>query len=142
MKEDRALLIGFLFTLAAVIVGASFAINHAQVVPSLPLNELPLAAPTNNGFDPSAESCQGAGGTVAYERSSECTSVPSVTDACDWGIPCFFVRDEPHCRDVRRAYCACTSTAQCPNGYACDIYGREGRCHLIPPAYAPKPILR
>ncbi len=140
MREDHRLLAFFVLCFVVIITAVTVALNRSAVIPTVPLDELPVAAPVN-AVVPTAEACQAAGGAVAYERGSECVSIPSVTDACDWGIPCFFLRNEPNCREVRRMYCSCTKASQCPSGYVCNTYGREGRCESIPSyPYAPKPI--
>jgi hypothetical protein len=135
MREDRIILVVGTVALALVIAGATFAIRGSRVQPMVPVGELPLATPVV-GWDPSTESCIQAGGSVEYERSSECYDEPDVTDACNWGIPCFFPYQGTECYDVRRAFCACETSDMCPTGYSCD----HGRCHLTTSLPKPQPV--
>lgn len=133
MREDRIVLYLGLLAFTVLVVVSVITIQHATIPEHIPTQALPIAQPSGT-WDPSAGACEQAGGTVVYERTTECTDPISVSDACGYGLLCFFPHESIDCHEARRAVCSCTTTDQCPQGYACDA----SRCH--PQALVPKPL--
>lgn len=120
--------------LAAVVVASFFAIRSARPAEQVALMELPPA--TQSAFKrPDPARCEEAGGTVRFERVTECFDAPDVHDACDFpGVLCFSRDDGATCREARASYCACMADDDCPDAYVCEgAKGREGRCAEAPP---------
>ena len=137
--SERKLLIGFVLLLVMGISAAVLAIQQAKPRPVTPLDQLPLA--THQYGNPSPDRCQAAGGTVGYDRTTECYSQPEVTDACGFGVPCFIDGNGNYCREVRSPYCVCTKDSQCPSPLVCvGRVGGPGRCQASNPSVPPPPI--
>lgn len=142
--SEAKLLLLFSGLLAIVVAAAVFAIRSAQAPEQIALMDLPPAsqAPFNR---PAPDRCEEAGGTVRFERVTECFDAPDVHDACDFpGVLCFTQGDGSVCREARAPYCACMDDGDCPDAYVCEgPKGREGRCTEAPPVpIKAKPLYR
>ncbi|TAK03900.1 hypothetical protein EPO34_01950 [Patescibacteria group bacterium] len=136
--SERRLLLLFVAALAVIAAAATFAIRTAKAPETVALMELPLA--TQEPFNrPATEACEAAGGTVRYERVSECFDTPDVHDACSFpGVICFTDGSGATCREARASYCVCATDDQCPSGYECEGPSKgEKRCLQTSPG---KPI--
>ncbi len=135
MSSERILLTVFLAAIGLTILFAAFALQQEPGRPSgTKVEDLPLTTQAYE-FEPSAQACEEAGGTVRYEYTQDCFSEPAVTDVCRWGVPCFTEHGGFYCRDAKRPYCSCASDAQCPDGFTCEFK----RCQRSVPQPYPRP---
>lgn len=120
--------IGIIMAVAlAVVVGlAALAMRRVPTVVQLATEDLPECATCSDAGAPTSQQCADAGGTVAYRRTSECLTEPSVEDVCGFGVPCFAPNDNGfYCRDAKEPYCHCEADDQCPDGFFCQFDSRS-----------------
>lgn len=130
MNEEQKMGLGFLVALVVIVgVGALASMQKTSLpAPVTDINSLPLTE--NLYWDNIApETCEAAGGTMKYERTTDCHASPSPRDFCSPLLLCFDDRSNSVCYETKRPYCACESDAQCPDGYICDGKGPYRACH-------------
>ena len=118
--SEAKLLLLFSGLLAVVVIAATFAIKSAKAPETVALMDLPPASQAALNR-PAPERCEQAGGTVRFERVTECFDAPDVHDACGFpGVLCFTDGNGSTCREARASYCACESDDQCPIAFECE----------------------
>jgi len=137
--SERAILTGFAVAMVACVGVAVLALQQApKTSPVMAVQDLPLPTSWDAELDMPSD-CEASGGTIRYDRSSECFSEPDVSDVCGFGVPCFEERDGFYCRDVKDPYCGCSQDEQCGEGWACDTVGQ--RCYRVAAnAISPYPL--
>lgn len=131
--SEARLLALFSSLLLVVVAAATFAIRTARAPEQVALMDLPPATQAASNR-PAPDRCEEAGGTVRFERVTECFDAPDVHDACGFpGVLCFTQGDGSVCREARASYCACEADEECPDAFVCEgPKGKEGRCASAP----------
>ena len=130
MNEEQKIGLGFLLGMIAIVGFGALASFQTKTIPTpiTDIESLPLAQDLYwDNVTP--ETCTEAGGTIRYERTSECHSSPNVREFCSPLLLCFDDRQDTTCYDVKRPYCSCVTDDQCPEGYKCDGKGDDHACH-------------